>query len=508
MKKTSVFLLLLFWGCLAVNAQRFDDFKAFSSGKGAITAVTYNPDGKSFASGNSQGMILIRDATTGDILHILRDGGHTAEITHLDFHPEGRYLLTTARDGFLKVWDLTQDKVIYELNAKANGGNPGNYYKFAFYSPDGNVVLFGGTDGNITATRPLLPNSKPGLILNNNGQSFTCADYSQTGNNLVAGSMKSIKIIDFFSKKVIQTINACTDEVIDVKYTPDNTRIGSLCKDGTFTLWNANTGSMIKSWKVTLPGPDTQIDFSPDGLYLVTGDTKNHVKVWNMASMDINSDLSGHQAAVRCVNFAPNSKFIITGGNDDQIKMWQWRKVIETEQVPTPPQTTFKSPEIKDSSFSVKIDNRDKNVEPIPMQKQVPDLEKLKLTYTTRNIPDSLGDRKVVSGKRVIVDNEQIELWVWDEEYEDGDTISIYFNDQWIIKEYPLTQKKRKIQVTINRNADNYLVMYAHNEGSRPPNTAALTIVDGKRHNKVALSSNMRKCEAINFKFREQKPRP
>lgn len=507
MKRLTVSLFLIAAFCISANAQRFDDYKAFSSGKGAITAVAYSPDGKTFASGNDQGMILIRDANTGDIVHILRNSGHTAEITHLDFYPGGQYLVSTARDGFMKVWELTQNKVICEVNARELSGKPDAFYKFAFYSPDGNVVLFGGTDGNINAMRPLLSGSKPGLILSNNGQSFTCADYAATGNYLVAGSKQGIKIIDFFSKKVIQNINACPDEVVDVKYTPDNTRIGSLCKNGSFSLWNATTGALIKSWKVTVPGPDTQIGFSPDGQYLVTGDTKNHVKVWDLNSMDINSDLTGHQAAVRSVDFAPNSKFIITGGNDDQIKMWQWRKVIENETLPQPPkQTEFKKPDVKDSTFVVNIGNRDKNVELLPPQKQAPELEKLKLTYTSRNIPDSLGDRKVVSGKRVIVDNEELELWVWDEEYEDGDTISVYFNDQWLIKEYPLTQKKRKIKITINRNADNYLVLYAHNEGSRPPNTAALTIFDGKKQNKVALSSNMRKCDAINFKFREHSP--
>ncbi|QQS29035.1 MAG: WD40 repeat domain-containing protein [Sphingobacteriales bacterium] len=496
MSKVSIFFFLILLTGTTLFAQRFDDFKAFSSGKGAITAVCYNPSGTAFASGNNQGMLLIRDAVTGDILHILRNEGHTGEITHLSFHPDGSHLVSVATDGLLKVWELSSNTVIHEINARTTGGTA--FYNFAYFSPDGNVILYGGSDGTISATRPFIPNSKPGVILNNNGIPFTCADYAETGNYLVAGSKQTIRVVDFLTKKVVQTINACSDEVIDVKYTPDNLHIGSLCKNGTFSMWDASTGQLVKSFQVTTPGPSTEIDFSPDGQYLVTGDTKNHVKVWNIAGMDINSDLTGHQASVRSVQFAPNSKNIITGGNDDQIKMWQWRKLIPNEEIPVPPTPPTPPP----------VQPVEKKEEPVvlaPPVNKPAELENVKLTYTTRNIPDSLGDRKVVPGRRMIVDSEYLEFWVWDEEYEDGDTISLYFNDQWILKEYLLTKRKLKIKVNINRNADNYLILYAHNEGTRPPNTAALTIVDGKKTNKIALASNMRKCDAINFKFREQR---
>lgn len=503
MNKTSIFLLLIFFSGASLFAQRFDDFKAFSSGKGAITAVSYNPTGTAFASGNNQGMLLIRDANTGDILHVLRNEGHNGEITHIAFHPDGRYMVSVATDGFLKVWDLTTDKVIHQVNAR-EGGVGSAHYNFAFFSPDGNVILYGGTDGTISATRPFIPNSKPGVILNNNGLAFSSADYSKTGNYLVAGSKQTIRVIDFLSKKVIQTINACSDEVMDVKYTPDNLNIGSLCKNGTFSLWEASTGKLVKSFQVTAPGPSTKLDFSPDGQYLVTGDTKNHVKVWNMSGMDINSDLTGHQASVRSVQFAPNSKNIITGGNDDQIKMWQWRKLIPNEQVPTPPPVVDVPPTPPTPPPTPPVAKKEEDAV-MPPQNKPTELENVKLTYTTRNIPDSLGDRKVVPGRRMVVDTEDLELQVWDEEYEDGDTISLYFNDEWILKEYLLTKRKLKIKVKINRNADNYLILYAHNEGTRPPNTAALNIVDGKHTSKIALASNMRRCDAINFKFREQR---
>ena len=123
--------------------------------------------------------------------------------------------------------------------------------------------------------------------------------------------------------------------------------------------------------------------------------------------------------------------------------------------------------------------------------------------YKTRNVPDSLGDRKVKPGRLTTVYSDELEIVVWDDEYEDGDIISLNFNGEWILKEFTLKSRKTKINIRLEKNADNYLVLYAHNEGTRPPNTAALMVRDGKYNRKMALSSDMKSCGAINFRLKE-----
>ncbi len=142
------------------------------------------------------------------------------------------------------------------------------------------------------------------------------------------------------------------------------------------------------------------------------------------------------------------------------------------------------------------------NVE-IAEKEEETNLEKLELTYTTRNLPDKLGDRNVKKPRDIFLKEEKIEVSVWDDETVDGDTISIYFNGEWLLKDYALKRKKKTIKLNVSRNADNYLILYAKNEGLRPPNTAAVLIKDGKKARRVALSSDLENCDAINFRFRE-----
>ncbi len=132
-------------------------------------------------------------------------------------------------------------------------------------------------------------------------------------------------------------------------------------------------------------------------------------------------------------------------------------------------------------------------------------MEQIELRYNNRNIPAELGDRRVRSSKRLTLNNTEIDIQVWDEETVDGDTISLFFNGEWLLKEYGLQKKKKSIKVQVDPNGDNYLILYAHNEGTKPPNTAALIIYDGKKRRKVGLSSSLKDCGAINFQVKQPK---
>lgn len=133
---------------------------------------------------------------------------------------------------------------------------------------------------------------------------------------------------------------------------------------------------------------------------------------------------------------------------------------------------------------------------PAPLPSNAPEI-----SYTKRNIPDQLHGRRVKTGKTVYIENETVDILVYDDEREDGDTISLYLNGEWILQKHALTKKPQEIRVKLNRYADNYLVLYAHNEGRIPPNTAAIQLKDGKQSKIILLSSDKNHCGAVNFAF-------
>uniref|UniRef100_UPI00398E5FA1 mitogen-activated protein kinase-binding protein 1-like isoform X2 n=1 Tax=Pristiophorus japonicus TaxID=55135 RepID=UPI00398E5FA1 len=70
--------------------------------------------------------------------------------------------------------------------------------------------------------------------------------------------------------------------------------------------------------------------FSPDGKYLVTGESGHMpaVRVWDVAEKIQVTELQCHKYGVSCVSFSPNLKYIVSVGyqHDKLVNVWDWKK--------------------------------------------------------------------------------------------------------------------------------------------------------------------------------------
>lgn len=545
--------LIIFAACLIlvanhrIYAQRFEDFKGYViPGKGKVTSVKYNHAGTAFARGYSSGTVMFWEIANDDKKGIMPTElvGHKAEINHISFHPDEPYLITSDLAGVLNVWDLRTQKAIFTTTAKEvikDGNKP--IFTFAYFSIDKRAMVFGGSEGEVYVNRPLSNNTAPGIIAKHNAP-LTCADYYSEGeegdfsdgNYLALGSKGEVKILDYFTKKVLKVMKTCNGYVQDLRYNASGTEIGCLCDDGNFTVWNINTDEKVRSWFASPPGASTELSYSKDGNYLVIGDSKNTPKVFDAKTGKQLSVLFAHTQAVRSVDFHPSSKFILTGSDDAQVKVWKWVQTYENAVIPEPPKpieppkkpappvvptppvvvekpktapTAELPPPVVANKPKTMLNNtpsinthtrKAEEFDNALLENKLSVFDTVKLKLNARGIPDSLGDRRVTTGKKEFVRSTTIEVSVYDQEKEDGDMISLYFNGEWVLKEYTLKPIKRKITLTLNPDGDNHLVVYAHNLGTMPPNTVAVTVFDGKDERKLALSSSLRNSDSVNFK--------
>lgn len=113
-----------------------------------------------------------------------------------------------------------------------------------------------------------------------------------------------------------------------------------------------------------------------------------------------------------------------------------------------------------------------------------------------KNASKEFSKRKVVSSKEWTVKQEKIILKVWDNNKEDGDIISLKFNDTWILTDFLLKKEKYVIELDL-KDKENYLLMFAENLGSIPPNTASISIDDNVLIRTFILNSDMNKSETV-----------
>ncbi len=108
-----------------------------------------------------------------------------------------------------------------------------------------------------------------------------------------------------------------------------------------------------------------------------------------------------------------------------------------------------------------------------------------------RFFPISVQKRKVADKKEFITNSRYIILEIWDNAQVDGDTVSLNFNGEWILKNYGLVRAKKQIFLKLEEGESNELIFYAKNLGKISPNTTAINLIDKKKIKEFEINSNL-----------------
>ncbi|MEZ5054971.1 MAG: hypothetical protein R2807_09480 [Chitinophagales bacterium] len=115
---------------------------------------------------------------------------------------------------------------------------------------------------------------------------------------------------------------------------------------------------------------------------------------------------------------------------------------------------------------------------------------------------EQVKTKPVVIRDEIEVVNGLITIEYWDRYNEDGDSINLFLNKKPILQNVLLTKSRKSITIQLEQEV-NYLVLDAINQGTEPPNTASVTIKDGKKIQNVSLTSNMKTSGALKIVFKK-----
>jgi WD40 repeat protein len=144
-------------------------------------------------------------------------------------------------------------------------------------------------------------------------------------NDLMSDNLVSAELSgDLWSKptwNLHQTINAHSDWVRCLSFTPDGDKLVSGSFDKTIKLWQLDTGKALYSLGDRLKGVFA-LAVSPDGKLLASGSWDEKIELWNLETGTLLHKLSQHTASVRSLAIAPDSKTLISGSFDQTIVLW------------------------------------------------------------------------------------------------------------------------------------------------------------------------------------------
>ena len=257
---------------------------------------------------------------------------------------------------------------------------------------------------------------------------------------------------------------------------------------------------------VTIPfhGQDSLV--SINGRW-TTNKTKTYYAVPGSVEATKSSDSSGSAlfAHLKELGLMPNeSNYVATANQAEEkenktvpsivetkSKSKQEKKKLKNESQPDLAQTRENRTTDKERSSVVKTDtedNKEKNkTEAPPVLKNIPTV----LTYK---------DRKEHVQQSVDITSDSLLLSFYDNGVVDGDSISVYLNNQPVITNALLKSVATKKVIYIGGMEEVKLLLVAENLGTIPPNTGLLIIHDGNKTYQVNFTADMQTNASIILK--------
>ncbi|MEY4594509.1 MAG: hypothetical protein RIQ47_919 [Bacteroidota bacterium] len=459
---------------------------------GAIACLALHPDRPIIIHGDINGKLYFRDAYSGQLSRKIK--AHESAVHYLSFNSNGRLLLSATSDGEIKIFDFEKDAVIQSLYSPDFTG-----INFALFSIADGFIYF-NSGKRIYKTRSDLT-QRVNLILEEN-DTVSDAVISADRHSLVYAAGTTLKVMNTRSDELRQELITGASSLVKLKLLNDTT-LATWSADGTLAYWKFQLGQIDDKpyfWmKAGLPG---EMCFNHDGTLMVSGNVGNWARLWKTSTKEVAQELFGHKSTVTNATFGKSDALLFTGSKDGTIKIW--KDPVKKISLPEPvidKDTTFVSP------TNEPILATDSSSNQIVIEKEKSDSIKTSNTPEVSKLEDNtpllIGGRQVFQAGTIQISSPEVTIYVFDNSTIDGDTMSLYFNDEWILDHYGVTKSKKPIQLTFRENSNNYMVMFANNLGKTAPNTAAIQFFDGKSERYFRLSSDLSRCSSLNFIYKK-----
>jgi serine/threonine protein kinase len=246
---------------------------------------------------------------------VRRFEGPTEEIWTVAYSPDGHMVLSGGSDRSVRLWDVQSGQQICSL-----GGYDKSVWSVAF-SPDNLFALSGSEDWtlqlwDIKSRKQLHRFAHAGEV---NGVAF-CSDpdriYSVGRDDTcrIWNRRTGKEIGPGVGGRVVGYAFAVSRKGDRILYLADRNVVG---------LWDTIRGQSLHIMRDHAPGTDVYtLAFSPDESYGASGGADGILRLWDLKSGKLVRRFKGHAGAIFSAAFSPDGRRMVSGGADTIVHLW------------------------------------------------------------------------------------------------------------------------------------------------------------------------------------------
>jgi WD40 repeat protein len=284
----------------------------------SIHCVACSPSSPIAAVTSRNGYALLFNVTTGRPVCPPIPIGGTA-YSNASFSSDGRMLLTSCRDGPVRVWDAATGKPLFPAILGDGTAN------LALFSPDGGTIATAGKSGHID-----LWNTVTGRLRTrcaDAGSEIRTFAFSHDGRTLLAGcDGHALRFDASTGASVASPLNPRQECVWETRFSRDDNRFLTLAGDGYrktgfMQIWSAGSGQRLGP-PVVDPLVVPAATFHPEGRFIATGDWEGKARLWDAQSATPIGPAFGEPGPVEAVAFSPDGRTLAVGAHDGTLTLW------------------------------------------------------------------------------------------------------------------------------------------------------------------------------------------
>lgn len=331
---------------------------------GAVGAVAYSHDGRSFATGDDLGIVVLWDAEAA--APVASFPNYATTVYALAFSPDDQLLAVGRTDGAVQLWNLAEGVPLLSLRGHTN------YVTDVAFSPDGRTLASGSLDASarLWDLALLAPDGVSSVAWSPDGGTIATGNtgvvrlwdvergsvarelappeavgrivalaYSPAGDRLAVAIGPEVHIWDAGGAGEPPRLTGHDGETAALAWSPDGERLASVGDDQALIVWDAASGEEryraddYADWLSSLA-------WSADGERIATCDRAGAVVVRAAADgVELTRFTLPDQLECNTVAFSPDGTRLLTADPAGRVILWDaaggaelWRLALPLEQ--------------------------------------------------------------------------------------------------------------------------------------------------------------------------------